>query len=166
MDRFGVEGEVGEDFEDVEWGPLTPERIRIVPDDYHVPYAGTAVDGRRFYLSDEVFDYPSGRQFVAVFLWRATGEFDELRVDVVERTEGIPPAQAVPSRDTGAVAARLSELAPYVVEPIEVAPFEKKWDGVRFGFVEVEIGGHPQVHIEPGNFIAYYAPWDGEEYDT
>jgi hypothetical protein len=157
---------VNKEFDSVEWGPSTPERIRIVPDDYHVPNAGTAADGRRFFVTDEVFDYTSGRQFVAVFLWAPTGEFEELRVDAIDRVEGIPPAQAVPSRDGGAVGAQLSELAPYVLEPIEVAPFEKYWDGVRFGFIEVEIDGEPQVHIEPGNFIAYYAPWDGEEYDT
>ena len=32
-----------------------PRRFRIVPDDYHVPYAGTAEDGRRFFLSEELF---------------------------------------------------------------------------------------------------------------
>jgi hypothetical protein len=30
-------------------------RFTIRPDDYHVPYAGTAEDGRRFFLSEELF---------------------------------------------------------------------------------------------------------------
>ncbi|MFD7156464.1 hypothetical protein ACFV9C_17825 [Kribbella sp. NPDC059898] len=34
---------------------VAPKRFRIVPDDYHVPYAGTAQDGRKFFLSDELF---------------------------------------------------------------------------------------------------------------
>jgi hypothetical protein len=32
-----------------------PERFMIVPDDYHVPYAGSAEDGRKFFLIDELF---------------------------------------------------------------------------------------------------------------
>jgi len=32
-----------------------PTRFTIRPDDYHVPYAGTAEDGRRFFLSEELF---------------------------------------------------------------------------------------------------------------
>jgi hypothetical protein len=35
-----------------------PQRFTIVPDNYHVPYAGTA-DGRRFFLSDELFHFGS-----------------------------------------------------------------------------------------------------------
>jgi hypothetical protein len=31
-----------------------PTRFTIVPDDHNVPYAGTAGDGRKFFLSDEL----------------------------------------------------------------------------------------------------------------
>ena len=43
-----------------------PERFAIVPDDYHVPYAGTAEDGRRFFLSDELFSF-QGWAYVGLF---------------------------------------------------------------------------------------------------
>lgn len=40
-------------------------------------------------------------------------------------------------------------------------------DGVEFGW---EIGRYDDgtyfVGIRPGDFIVYYAPWDGREYDT
>ena len=49
-----------------------PGRFRIVPDDYHVPYAGTAGDGRRFFLSDELFS--SGAAYVGLYLWKADGK--------------------------------------------------------------------------------------------
>jgi hypothetical protein len=29
-----------------------------------------------------------------------------------------------------------------------------------------EIWGMRSVNIQPGDFIAYYAPWDGVDYDT
>ncbi|MGZ0150386.1 hypothetical protein ACXJJ3_25235 [Kribbella sp. WER1] len=43
-----------------EWTPeptveVAPRRFRIVPDDYHVPSAGTAEDGRKLFLSEELF---------------------------------------------------------------------------------------------------------------
>jgi hypothetical protein len=68
-----------------------PDRFTIAPDDYHVPYAGTAEDGRRFFLSDELFGGRGGG-------------------------------------------------SSYV--------------GTHF------------VGIVPGDFIVYYAPWDGLDYDT
>ena len=145
-----------------------PMRITIVPDDYHVPYAGTAGDGRRFFLSEELFtsgtQESDGNAYVGLFLWSADGSFDEVKVDAVGRPEGVPPGQAAPADSEGLVERRLAELGDYVLEPIEVAPFSTEVDGVLFGFVyEDEI---EDVHIEPGNFIAYYEPWDGLDYDT
>lgn len=148
-----------------------PDRITIVPDDYHVPFAGTAEDGRLFFLSEELFDaghagQDDARQFVGVFFWKADGEFDEVRMDVVDRVEGAPPGQAVPAGADELVASRLAELGEYELEPIEVAPFSTEIDGVVFGFIAQEFEGMWSVHVEPGNFIAYYEPWDGLEYDT
>ncbi|MEQ1737054.1 MAG: hypothetical protein ABL886_11705 [Rhodoglobus sp.] len=136
-----------------------------------VPYAGTAADGRHFFLSEELFynghfGEKDAKQYVGVFLWTADGEFDEVRVDVVDRVEGVPPAQAVPAGADELVAARLAELGDYELEPIVVAPFSTEVDGVVFGFVAREFDGMWTVNVEPGNFIAYYEPWDGIEYDT
>ena len=148
-----------------------PRRFRIVPDDYHVPYAGTAEDGRRFFLSQELFglgtaDRP-GSAYVGLFLWKADGTFDEVRVDPVGRPAGVPAGQAAPAGADDLVAARLAELGEYVLEPVEVEPFLEKVDGVSFGW---KVGwyddGTCYLNIEPGNFIAYYAPWDGLDYDT
>jgi hypothetical protein len=62
---------------------------------------------------------------------------------------------------------RLAELGDYVLEPIEVEPFTREVDGVTFGW---HVGRYDDgtcfINIEPGDFIAYYAPWDGLEYDT
>lgn len=142
-----------------------PERFTIVPDDYHVPYAGTAEDGRKFFLSEELFDMDSA--FVGVFLWNADGTFDEVRVDEVVGTDGLPPGQAGPAAAEDVVAARLAELGDYVLEPIEVEPFTQDVDGVTFGWqVDQYDDGTYFINIQPGDFIAYYAPWDGLGYDT
>ncbi len=148
-----------------------PERFTIVPDDYHVPYAGTAEDGRKFFLSEELFspgtaDHP-GSAYVGLFLWNPDGSFDEVRVDKVPRPGGLPPGQAGPAGAEDLVDARLAELGDYVLEPIEVEPFTEKVDGVTFGWkVGQYEDGTYYINIEPGDFIAYYEPWDGLEYDT
>ncbi|GAA1717801.1 hypothetical protein GCM10009809_12160 [Isoptericola hypogeus] len=141
-----------------------PERITIVPDDYHVPYAGTAEDGRRFFLSEELFDMETG--YVGLFLWKSDGTFDEIRVTAVSGREGLPPGQAGPAGAEEVVPSRLAELGDFVLEPIEVEPFTQDVDGVTFGWKVEQYDGAYSVNIEPGDFIAYYEPWDGLEYDT
>lgn len=145
-----------------------PERFTIVPDDYHVPYAGTAQDGRKFFLSDELF-HPAqpGVAYVGLFLWNADGSFDEVRVDEVLRGHDLPPGQAGTAGAQGLLASRLADLGDYVLEPIEVEPFTQQVKGVTFGW---KLGQYEDgtffISIEPGDFIAYYEPWDGVEYDT
>lgn len=153
-----------------------PARFTIQPDDYHVPYAGTAGDGRRFFLSEELFDRSGS--WVGLFLWQADGTFDEVKARAVGQSRksrlpfgrgrrGLPPGQA------GAVAgsqehvdAFLAELGHYVLEPITVEPFISVVEGVEFGWRFESDDDGSFITIEPGDFICYYAPWDGEEYDT
>ncbi|RLV49821.1 hypothetical protein D9V37_07995 [Nocardioides mangrovicus] len=142
-----------------------PTRFTIRPDDYHVPYAGTAADGRRFFLSDELFS--DDRGWVGLFLWTADGVFDEVRVSAVGRATGVPPGQAAPAPSDRTLQDRLHELGKFVLEPITVEPFTRTVDGTEFGW---EVGryddGSYYISIEPGDFIAYSSPWDGYEYDT
>ena len=151
-----------------EGGTARPERFTIVPDDYHVPYAGTAQDGRKFFLSDELFDLESeeGTGFVGLFLWKSDGTYAEIRVDAIPRAEDIPPGQAASSGAKDLVEKRLQELGDYTLEAITVEPFLETVDGVAFGWAITEFDGQYSINIEPGNFIAYYEPWDGLGYDT
>lgn len=142
-----------------------PTRFTICPDDYHVPYAGTAEDGRKFFLSEELFSGDTG--WVGLFLWKADGTFDEVRVSPIGRATDSPPGQAVPGDSGGLVEARLAELGKYTLEPIVVEPFTTKVDGTEFGWKVLRYeDGTYNINIEPGDFICYYAPWDGVEYDT
>ncbi|TWH01394.1 hypothetical protein L615_001900000750 [Nocardioides sp. J9] len=148
-----------------------PQRFTIAPDDYHVPYAGTAEDGRKFFLSDELFDIgadagePAG--YVGLFLWNADGSFDEVLVDRVGRAAGVPPGQASSAGADDLVAERLRQLGTYELEPITVEPFLTVVDGVTFGWeVDQYDDGTYYIGIRPGDFIVYYEPWDGSGYDT
>ncbi|KRA31398.1 MULTISPECIES: hypothetical protein [unclassified Nocardioides] len=150
--------------------PVAPERFTIAPDDYHVPYAGTAEDGRKFFLSDELFEFDSATEssagYVGLFLWNADGSFSEIRVDRVSRADGVPPGQAASADADDLIEKRLAELGDYELEPITVEPFLRTIDHVEFGWAVSEFEGDYSINIEPGNFIAYYEPWDGLEYDT
>lgn len=142
-----------------------PSRITIVPDDYHVPYAGTAEDGRLFFLSDELFSQDAA--YIGLFLWQPDGTFDEVRVEVVGRSGEVPSGQAVPADADDALREALDVVGDYTLEPITVEPFLQEVDGVEFGWRTGQYeDGTQYVNVEPGNFIAYYAPWDGLEYDT
>ncbi|MBU2698609.1 hypothetical protein [Pimelobacter sp. 30-1] len=132
-----------------------PTRFTIRPDDYHVPYAGTAADGRRFFLSPGLFD--AEQSYVGLFLWNADGSFDEVLVDRVDDRAGVDRA----TRE------HLAALGDYTLEPIEVEPFTTEVDGVTFGWeVSIQDEDVYMINIEPGDFIAYFEPWDGVEYDT
>jgi hypothetical protein len=149
----------------------TPNRFTIVPDDYHVPFAGTTGDGRRFFLSEELFGSADAddemSSFIGVFFWNADGTFHSIDVTAVKRPTGIPMAQAVPAASADALRQAILQLGDYVLEPIDVEPFAEVVRGVTFGFVPEDFGdGEISIIVEPGNFIAYYEPWDGEEYDT
>lgn len=141
-----------------------PERFTIVPDDYHVPWAGTAGDGRRFFLSDELFDVGPDDQtaWVGLFLWKADGTFDEVRVQRVGAKNARPEAADY----RAAIDARLAELGECELEPIDVEPFTVEVAGVTFGWEVDSFEGELSILVAPGDFIAYYEPWDGLEYDT
>jgi hypothetical protein len=165
----GGESSQGEDLPEIIEGDAVkdaPERITIVPDDYHVPYAGTAEDGRQFFLSDELFDAGTelspGGSFVGLFLWSADGSFEEVRVSTLKMRSG----EAARAESKAIVREMLDGLGDYDLEPITVAPFIEEIDGVRFGWRVIEFDGVVSVNIEPGDFIAYYEPWDGLGYDT
>lgn len=145
--------------------PGPPERFTIRPDDYHVPYAGVAEDGRLFFLSQELF-VPFESGYVGLFLWNPDGTFDEVKVDEVRRRRDVPPGMAAPAGADELVEQRLAELGDYTLEPITVAPFTQKVDGVTFGWKVRKFRGSYDVSITPGDFIAYYAPWKGRRYDT
>ena len=142
-----------------------PERFTIAPDDYHVPYAGTAEDGRKFFLSRELFDFE--RSYVGLFLWKADGTFDRVEATPVDRPKNVPPGQAAPAGADELVRDTLASLGDYTLEPIQVEPFLARIDGTKFGWHTGHYrDGTAYINVAPGDFICYYAPWDGLGYDT
>lgn len=135
-----------------------PDRFTIVPDDYHAQLVGTAGDGRRFFITTP---FEPGNEYVALFWWRADGEFDSIDVDA------FGPRELLSETDIeDALERRIAQLGTFSIEEISVAPFAAESHGTTFGFVPQEFSGHVSVNLQPGDYMAFNDPWDSGEYDT
>lgn len=141
-----------------------PDRFTIVPDDYHAQLAGTTGDGRRFFITtpfEAGTPTDPGNEFVALFLWNADGTFDSIDVDA------FGPRELVSEDDhQDALERRISRLGDFTIEAISVAPFAVQSHGTTFGFVPQEFEGSVSVNLQPGDYMAYYEPWESGDYDT
>lgn len=136
-----------------------PDRITIVPDDYHAEYVGTAEDGRRFFVTTPFI--PGASDFIATFFWNADGSYHSMDVQDLGSRE---------SRDRSvweaAQAKHLADLGAYELEEISVAPFSEDAFGTSFGLIPQAYDGMVSVNLMPGDSMAFFEPWDSGEYDT
>ncbi len=147
--------------------PELPARIRIEHDDHHARYVGRTGAGLQYFLTTPFVPALSdaGREFIAVYLFDEDGVLVEARIDDLG-----PRAQLDREAARRLEARRLADLGTVTLEAIEVAPFELERFGTRFGLIPqapAEDDDDPQwsIVVEPGNYMAFYPPWDGE-YDT
>jgi hypothetical protein len=81
----------------------------------------------------------------------------------------LPGNKALESRAIDeAINRRLGELGDFSFDDIKIRPFEINRFDTRFGFIAVEPEEEGEdwcVEFHPGNFMAFYPPWDGY-YDT
>jgi len=144
-----------------------PERVAIDHDDYHAQHVGRTADGRQFFLTTP-FVPPiggtAGNEFVALYLFDTNGKLIEALIDDFgSRVELDLDAQQ------GAYDKRLKELGQVSFERIEVAPFAVDRFGTKFGLIlrppdeDIDVWA---VEVQPGNYMAFFEPWDSGEYDT
>ena len=139
-----------------------PERITVPHDDYHAEYVGRTPDGRQFFLTTP-FE-PGGNEYVALFLWDANGEFLEAKVDNFGPRDSMDDVARRHAFDS-----RLAELGEVELEEISVAPFSVDRFGSQIGLVPRPPEDEDDlwtVEMLPGNYMAFYEPWDSGDYDT
>lgn len=153
-----------------------PEKIHLIPDEWHIDYVGRLKDGRLFIVKPK-FD-PSSlitRDFVCTFIFDGDGTLVEHLVDQVG---GLWPASK--KHQLRLLDQHLAALGEYEIADIWIRPFEIRSHGTNFGFVvrslaeELEEGEDPadlgddpwRVEFMPGNTLSFYAPWELGEYDT
>jgi hypothetical protein len=146
-----------------------PKRIRINHDDYYASLVGKTKDGRQFFITQPFV--PGGNDFVARYLFDKDGAFLDAKIhDLGSRDSDVLPGNALMDDDRVETLQKemLDELGEMKFGNIKVSPFEHDWNGVTFGLVAQapeEDDDEWNVIAEPGDYMAFYPPWDGD-YDT
>ncbi|WP_406740712.1 hypothetical protein [Streptomyces atratus] len=144
-----------------------PTLIAINHDDYHAQHVGRTADERQFFLTTPfvpAIGAEVGGEFVALFLFNAAGQLIDAVID------RFGPRATVDDDARREVYERLlRELGPVTFERIEVAPFAVERFGTTFGLVIREPDDEDDewaVELQPGDYMAFFEPWDSGEYDT
>jgi hypothetical protein len=144
-----------------------PELIAIDHDDYHAEHVGRLSDGRQFFLTTP-FEWSGprgpGGEFVALYLFDPEGNLLEAKID-----EFGPRSSLDEHARRKVLEARLAELGKASFERIEVKPFSVSRFGLEFGLIVREPDDEDDVlavELLPGNYMAFFEPWDSGEYDT
>ena len=146
-----------------------PKRIKIKPDDYEANNIGKTSDGRQFFLTCPFVQgnkNSPGAEYVACYIFDAAGELASAQID------------ALGVRGSGTAEKRVLMLEKHLKalgktrrQAIKVAPFSLNKHGTEFGLIArppeepINAQDHWWVEAQPGNYMAFYPPWDGE-YDT
>lgn len=144
-----------------------PQLIAINHDEYHAKHIRRTSDGRQFFLTisfEPETDRSAGEEFVALFLFDAQGKLLEAKIDRFG-----PRATMDDAKRRATYEKRLRELGKVAFQRIEVAPFSVRRFGTEFGLIPrpPEEKDDPwAVELQPGNSMAFFAPWDSGDYDT
>lgn len=144
-----------------------PTIIAINHDDHHAKHVGRTADGQQFFLTTPFVpangEHP-GREFVSLFLFDSKGKLLGAMIDDLG-----PRAELEERTARRLYDARLAELGRVALGRIEVAPFSVQHSGIKFGLIvrEPEHDGDAwAVEMQPGNYMAFFEPWDSGDYDT
>jgi hypothetical protein len=146
-----------------------PCLIAIDHDDYHAEHVGRTADGRQFFLTTpfepaSAVGADDGGEFVALYLFDAAGKLLEAKIDAFG-----PRATMNEEERHRTYQRRLQELGDVSYERIVVAPFAVERFGTTFGLVLREPEDEEDVwavEVQPGNYMAFFEPWDSGDYDT
>lgn len=161
-------------------GETAPERFLIAHDDYHARYVGRTADGRQFFVTTPFVWMSSsegGGEFAARYLFDDDGVLLDATIIPLGQRPGdgrMPGNVSAFAGQQSAVEALLDEIGPVTFADITIAPFRLTRHGVEFGMIlngpdeddDEDDEWYWNVTIEPGDFMAFYSPWDSGEYDT
>lgn len=153
------------DKEKQHWLHHCPQRIVIVPDDYHVIHAGKTMTGKQFLVTTPFDFLEKSRDFLAIFFWDKQGDFLEADIEYLGTREEVTADFSIYEK---LLEKKLAALIPYRIMSINVAPFEVEQFDTKFGLIYkkslLETGFYEAVELHPGNSIAFTPPWDGNYY--
>jgi hypothetical protein len=144
-----------------------PHLIAIDHDDYHAEFIGRTNNGLQFILTDPFVPAEGGDpgcEFVALYTFNSSGQLLEATIDSFG-----PRSQVDKEAREKVFMERLASLGDVSYERVEVSPFCVERFGYEFGLVArppEDEGDVWAVVMQPGNYMAFFAPWDSGEYDT
>lgn len=144
-----------------------PSLIAIDHDDYHAEHVGRTRDGRQFILTnpfDPAIGSNPGCEFVALYIFGKTGQLVEAKIDSFGPRSGLNE-----DARSSLYSERLASLGDVSFERVEVAPFAVERFDIEFGLIArppEEDDDAWAVEMQPGNYMAFFEPWDSGEYDT
>ncbi len=140
-----------------------PEKIRLIPDEFHVHNVGGLPSGDLYWIDIQLSweaDLNATRDFLCIYVFAPDGSLkSHLITDLGLRSE------------QQQVSAPLIEEwygnHPGTIErDIWVRPFSVEHMGRTFGLIVSEEEGETLVEAKPGNTLMFYAPWEEGLYDT
>lgn len=144
-----------------------PTKIAIDHDDYHAEHIGHTKSGDQFFLTtpfEPAIAGKGGCEYVALFIFDGDGNLKESKID------SFGPRGSFDAEECKAFyLSRLEELGEVEFCRIEVKPFSINKFGVDFGLITREPEDDEDewaVELIPGNYMAFFEPWDSGEYDT
>jgi len=144
-----------------------PETITIDHDDYHAEFVGITSEGNQFFLTNPFEPASSdqeGCEYLALFVFDAAGSLIKSEIEVLGPRKSLNKSLAREKH-----AAKLKSLGNVEYGKIVVKPFSVHQDGVDFGLI-VRVPEEEEdvwaVELLPGNYMAFFEPWDSGEYDT
>lgn len=144
-----------------------PKLIRINHDEYSARYIGQIADGRQFFLTNPFIpadrNYEGGCEFIALYIFDSDGELLDAKIDNLGERKNVDEENA-----RSIIQTRLNELGEFSFDYIVVAPFKISRFDFDFGLIPQEPEEEDEdwyVIAEPGNYMCFYPPWNGD-YDT
>lgn len=141
-----------------------PELIALDPDDHHAKYVGRTADGRQFFITTHVDTRcrVHGHAFVALYLFNVAGTLLDARIDDVGVHANLDGAAWGNRIETV-----FRELGWTTPRRIVMKPFEVERFGLKFGLLARRCDDDRWIaEMQPGNNMAFFAPWDSGFYDT
>jgi hypothetical protein len=144
-----------------------PAIVAIDHDDYAAKYVGRTRDGRQFILTtpfEPAINGQAGAEFLALYIFDEAGKVIEVKIENLGPRATMDEERRVQLRDEW-----LRQLGDVTFDRIDVAPFSVKRFGTEFGLIVREPEDEDDilaVEMQPGNYKAFFEPWDSGEYDT
>lgn len=144
-----------------------PKLIAINRDDYQAKYVGHTADGRQFFLTtpfEPATKIDEGKEFMALYIFNPAGLLLTAKISNLGPRATMNENERIKLRDCW-----LQELGNVVFERIEGAPFSLRKFDTNFGLIIREPDEDCDVwavELQPGNYMAFFEPWNSGEYDT